>query len=232
MRIAVIASSGGSAFDALAEICREQPVEWLVITDRPCGIEDVVARRNIQLQRLVDPDSRGFSAKANTAAAAWRADAALLFFARIVTAELFTQRPTFNIHPSLLPLFPGMTAVRAARAAGARLLGASLHLATAAVDQGPILAQTADAVDPGWPESVWMHLSFHQKTRLGVWLIDALKAGQIDCDPERGSVMKSPATATAALPVPILRDDRLRQTMESWANVNTSSALIARQQAS
>ena len=54
-----------------------------------------------------------------------------------------------NIHPSLLPAFPGLDTHRRALASGARFHGATVHLVTDAVDGGPIIAQTGLTVSPG-----------------------------------------------------------------------------------
>ena len=54
-----------------------------------------------------------------------------------------------NIHPSLLPAFPGLDTHARALAAGVKLHGCTVHLVTEAVDEGPILAQAAVPVLPG-----------------------------------------------------------------------------------
>ena len=54
-----------------------------------------------------------------------------------------------NIHPSLLPLFPGLDTHARALAAGVKLHGCTVHLVTEEVDAGPILAQAAVPVLPG-----------------------------------------------------------------------------------
>ena len=54
-----------------------------------------------------------------------------------------------NIHPSLLPLFPGLDTHARALAAGVRLHGATVHFVRAEVDSGPIVAQGAVPVLPG-----------------------------------------------------------------------------------
>lgn len=53
-----------------------------------------------------------------------------------------------NIHPSLLPAFPGLRTHERALAAGVKLHGCTVHLVTEATDQGPILAQAAVPVLP------------------------------------------------------------------------------------
>ena len=54
-----------------------------------------------------------------------------------------------NIHPSLLPAFPGLDTHARALAAGVKLHGCTVHLVTEAMDEGPVLAQAAVPVLPG-----------------------------------------------------------------------------------
>ena len=64
---------------------------------------------------------------------------------RLVGAPLldaFPQR-VLNIHPSLLPAFPGLDAQRQAFTHGVRVSGATVHLVTSGLDDGPIVAQSA-----------------------------------------------------------------------------------------
>ena len=69
-------------------------------------------------------------------------------FMRILSAgfvERFAGR-LLNIHPSLLPAFPGIRTHEQALAAGVRIHGCSVHFVTPALDGGPIIAQAAVAV--------------------------------------------------------------------------------------
>jgi len=75
---------------------------------------------------------------------------ALAGFMRVLTAD-FVRRwegRLINIHPSLLPAFPGLDTHARALAAGVRLHGCTVHLVTAGVDEGPIIAQAAVPVLP------------------------------------------------------------------------------------
>jgi phosphoribosylglycinamide formyltransferase-1 len=58
-----------------------------------------------------------------------------------------------NIHPSLLPAFPGAHAVRDALAAGATVTGATVHLVDEGVDTGPVIRQQEIAIPGGITES-------------------------------------------------------------------------------
>ncbi len=66
-------------------------------------------------------------------------------FMRLVGAPLLDAYPNaiLNVHPSLLPAFPGVDAQRQALEHGVRVTGATVHLVTRELDGGPILLQTA-----------------------------------------------------------------------------------------
>lgn len=69
-------------------------------------------------------------------------------YMRIVTPVLIRQFPwkMFNIHPSLLPAFPGLHAQRQALEWGAKVSGCSVHFVTEGVDEGPVIIQSAVSV--------------------------------------------------------------------------------------
>lgn len=72
-------------------------------------------------------------------------------FMRILTPE-FTERYAgrlINIHPSLLPAFPGLQTHARALEAGCKIVGATVHFVTAELDHGPYVLQTAIPVRDG-----------------------------------------------------------------------------------
>ena len=89
-------------------------------------------------------------------------------FMRIVTPVLLRAFPerVLNIHPSLLPAFPGMHAVRQALAAGVRISGCTVHLVDEGTDSGPIVVQAAVPVlEEGGRRQSMMVRSFHDVPR-------------------------------------------------------------------
>ena len=82
---------------------------------------------------------------------------AMAGFMRIVTpgfVERFSSR-LMNIHPSLLPAFPGLSTHARALSAGVKVHGCTVHFVTAELDHGPIIIQAAVPVRPGdTPESL------------------------------------------------------------------------------
>jgi phosphoribosylglycinamide formyltransferase-1 len=77
-------------------------------------------------------------------------------YLRLLTPYLVDawQGRMLNIHPSLLPAFPGLDTHRRALAAGVKLHGCTVHLVTQSMDEGPILAQAAVPVLPGDTEEL------------------------------------------------------------------------------
>ena len=78
-------------------------------------------------------------------------------FMRLVGAPLLEAFPNriLNVHPSLLPAFPGVDAQRQALEHGVRMAGATVHLVTAELDGGPIVLQAAVPVrDNDTPETL------------------------------------------------------------------------------
>jgi phosphoribosylglycinamide formyltransferase-1 len=73
-----------------------------------------------------------------------------------ILGEAFVSRYAgrlMNIHPSLLPAFPGLHTHRRALQAGCAVAGATVHLVTAELDHGPIILQSVVAVQPGDDEN-------------------------------------------------------------------------------
>src|SRR4029450_10201301 len=76
-------------------------------------------------------------------------------FMRIFSEGFIRRFPNriVNIHPSLLPAFPGLHTHRRALEAGVKVHGATVHVVTPALDNGPIVIQGAVPVLPGDDES-------------------------------------------------------------------------------
>ncbi len=118
---------------------------------------------------------------------------ALAGFMRILT-ERFIGRyrgRLMNIHPSLLPSFPGLDTHRRALAAGVRVHGCTVHFVAPAVDAGPIIVQAAVPVLPGDTEERLAARVLAQEHRIypqaARWFLEGklkLKDGRVGIDDE------------------------------------------------
>ncbi len=144
-RLAVGVSGVGSNLRALAAVAGRGALGAelaLVFADRPCAALDWAAEQGLETALIPG----GVDETVADALAAARVDLVTLAgYMRIIGPQTIAavDGRILNIHPSLLPAFPGGHAVRDALASGVRITGCTVHLVTEVLDGGPILAQEA-----------------------------------------------------------------------------------------
>jgi phosphoribosylglycinamide formyltransferase 1 len=156
-RVAILISGRGSNMAALIEAARVEdfPAEIVVVVSNRAdagGLEKAAAYGIPTLVVESKPfgrDRAAFEAVVQSALDQHRVDLVCLAgFMRLLTTE-FVQRwygRMLNIHPSLLPSFPGIDPARQALEAGVKISGATVHFVIPETDAGPILMQGAVAV--------------------------------------------------------------------------------------
>ena len=158
LRVGVLASGRGSNFRALAEAAAAGSIPAAVVvlvTDRPAVPALEVAREHRIEAVVVDPrqhPSREAHEKAVIAVLEERQVGlvCLAGYMRLLSAGFvshFAGR-LLNVHPSLLPTFPGLRPQRQALEHGAKVSGATVHFVDEGVDTGPIVLQRAVPVLP------------------------------------------------------------------------------------
>jgi phosphoribosylglycinamide formyltransferase-1 len=156
-RIVVLISGSGSNLDALIEACDREQVPGEVVAvfaDRDCLGIKIAERHGIPAQVVgpeAYPDRAAWSEGLRTSVSDYEPDLVVSAgFMRIlapVFVDAFAGR-LINLHPSLLPSFPGAHAVRDALEAGVRVTGTTVHLVDNEVDHGPIVLQEAVKIEP------------------------------------------------------------------------------------
>ncbi|MDE2330612.1 MAG: phosphoribosylglycinamide formyltransferase [Bradyrhizobium sp.] len=153
-RVAILISGRGSNMAALIQAARAQdfPAEIVVvISNRADAGGLAIAVQNGVATAIVESkpfgrDRAAFEARVQSALDEHRVELICLAgFMRLLTAE-FVQRwhgRMLNIHPSLLPSFPGIDPARQALAAGVKISGATVHFVIPETDAGPIVMQGA-----------------------------------------------------------------------------------------
>jgi phosphoribosylglycinamide formyltransferase-1 len=148
-RIVVLISGRGSNFEALARA--DLPAKFVaVISNEPearglkmagaLGIATAVVDHRAHAAR--EDFEKALSAKID----AWGPQLVVLAgFMRVLTSAFVARYEgrLLNIHPSLLPAFPGLHTHRRAIEAGVRIHGCTVHFVTASLDAGPIVIQAA-----------------------------------------------------------------------------------------
>jgi phosphoribosylglycinamide formyltransferase-1 len=156
-RVAILISGRGSNMTALVEAARRQdfPAEIVVVISNMADAAGLLRAREAGIPAIAieskayGQDRAGFETKLQSALDDHRVDLICLGgFMRLFTAE-FVQRwhgRMLNIHPSLLPSFPGLDPHGQALRAGVKISGATVHFVIPETDAGPIVMQGAIAV--------------------------------------------------------------------------------------
>jgi phosphoribosylglycinamide formyltransferase-1 len=152
-RIVILISGRGSNMEAIVQACRAEgwAAEIVAIVSNRADAAGLAYAASQGITQAVVPSREFASREAFDAALRETIDGfspdlvVLAGFLRILTARFvahFAGR-MMNIHPSLLPSFPGLHTHAQALSAGVRWHGATVHFVTADLDHGPIVDQVA-----------------------------------------------------------------------------------------
>jgi len=157
--LGVLVSGGGTNLQAILDAIREKRLEArvAVVVSNKAGAGGLERARSagvptVVLDHKAYPDRQAFDAAVVEALRAHDVEWVVLAgFMRIVTYVLLDafKLRVLNIHPALLPSFPGVDAQKQALDYGVRVTGCTVHLVDTGTDTGPIIAQCAVPVLPG-----------------------------------------------------------------------------------
>ena len=185
MRAVILISGRGSNMEALLDA--DLPVEFAaVISNNPEARGLDFARRRDIAAEVVNhrefAEREAFDGALAAAIDRHRPELVILAgFMRVLTPG-FVRRYSgrmINIHPSLLPAFPGLHTHRRALAAGVKLHGCTVHYVTPEVDVGPIIIQAAVPVLPDDSEETLAARVLAQEHRIFPQAVRWLAAGRL-----------------------------------------------------
>ncbi len=157
MSIAVFASGSGSNFQAMVEYARRQ--QWstpisLLICDQPKAKVLQRAERLDIPYHMIDPrrfaSKRAYEEKVLTYLEQSRIEWIVLAgYMRLIGSTILNkyEGKIVNIHPSLLPAFPGLHAIEQAFHYPVKVSGVTVHFVDEGMDTGPIIAQEAVTIE-------------------------------------------------------------------------------------
>lgn len=197
--IVILISGRGSNMQALVEAnlpaCR-----IAVISNRPAAEGLAYEKARGLATSVIDhrdfPSRADFDVALSAAIEVYQPDLVILAGFMRILGDDFVRRyqgRLVNIHPSLLPAFPGMHTHAQALAAGVRIHGCTVHFVTPSLDSGPILIQAAVPVLAGDTEDslaarvlIQEHVVYSRAVR---WLIEGrirlTEAGQVQLEGEQ-----------------------------------------------
>jgi phosphoribosylglycinamide formyltransferase-1 len=162
-RLGVLVSGSGSNLQALLDACAQAdypaevacvvsnvPTAFALERARKAGVPTVVLEHKAFASRA--EFDRALGEELRKAGVEW---VCLAGFMRLLGADFLAEFPgrVLNIHPALLPAFPGLHAQRQALERGVKIAGCTVHFVDAGTDTGPIIAQAAVPVMPGDDEA-------------------------------------------------------------------------------
>jgi phosphoribosylglycinamide formyltransferase 1 len=154
LRVGVLASGRGTDFQSLVD-ARDRgdlPVDLAILVCNVPGAPVLERAKKARVPAVVidhrpfGKDREGFEREVVKVLQDARTELVVFAgFMRLVTPYFVSQFPVriMNIHPSLLPAFPGTHAQRDALEAGVKVTGCTIHFVDASVDAGPIILQKA-----------------------------------------------------------------------------------------
>ncbi|MEM5450810.1 phosphoribosylglycinamide formyltransferase [Paraburkholderia sp. BR14263] len=157
--LVILISGRGSNMEAIVRACAQEA--WgariaAVIANRPDAAGLAFAASNGIATAVVDhrqfPDRASFDTALAQVIDGYAPDLVVLAgFMRVLTESFVGHYAgrMLNIHPSLLPMFPGLKTHQQALDAGCRVHGATVHFVTPTLDHGPIVAQSVIPVRAG-----------------------------------------------------------------------------------
>ena len=185
-RIAVLASGRGSNFEAIVRAVKEgkirAEVAVLIVDRRNAGAVKRAERLGVNWI-FVDPSTfpsrEEFDSRIVAILKHLKVDLVCLAGYRKIVSPLFVEafpNRILNIHPSLLPSFPGLKPHWQAITYGVKISGATVHVVDRGVDTGPIVVQCAVPVSPDdTPETLaekvlkWEHRIYPQAVK---WFVE------------------------------------------------------------
>jgi phosphoribosylglycinamide formyltransferase-1 len=205
-RVGVLISGRGSNMVALADAARnpDYPAEIvLVLSNRPdaAGLERArdagIPAWAIDRRRFGN-DRAAHETEIDAALVAAGVEIVCLAgYMRLLTPLLVDawQGRMLNIHPSLLPAFPGLHTHARAIEAGVKLHGCTVHLVTQQMDEGPILAQAAVPVLEGDTEDTLADRVLAQEHVIYPAALAAFASGKAGGRPSGGAALLNPLPA-------------------------------------
>ncbi len=216
MRLGVLASGSGSNLQAILDTCASGsiPAQVAVVISNVAGAGALQRAGKagvpaVLLAHKAYPSRDAYDAEIVAILRRHQVDLVCLAgFMRLIGPALLSafQNRILNIHPALLPAFPGLHAVRQALNAGVRVSGCTVHIVDEGTDTGPIVIQAAVPVLDGDTEESLAARILAQEHRCYPRAIALMAQGRVRIEGRRVRVDAKPGDPARTLSSPELSD--------------------------
>jgi phosphoribosylglycinamide formyltransferase 1 len=192
MKVGVLASGSGTNLEALLDTVHGKEVEIAAVaSDKPDATAlDRARARDVPTASFPRSDYADRAAR-DTAIADWFDEQGVELvvsagYMQLLDTTFLSRFPdrVVNVHPALLPAFPGIDAIDQAVAYGVKVFGVTVHLVDEGIDSGPIILQASIEL-PGATDPEWVHDQLRPlEHRLLPEAVRLLAAGRVRRDPE------------------------------------------------
>ncbi len=213
-RIAVGVSGFGSNLRVLQAVAQRGALDAeiaLVFADRDCAaiewaMEQGIGALVVPVPKLSEVEERASAddVLAESLAAVGPELIVLAGYMRVFGPQALARVtcPIINVHPALLPAFPGAHAVRDALGAGVKVTGVTVHFVDDSLDGGPIILQDSVTILPGDTEEALFERIHAVEHRLLPRAVGLALAGALSIGPDGRTVLIDASKAAERLPVP------------------------------
>ncbi len=213
LKLAVLASGGGTNLQSLIDRCDagqlDASIELVLSNNCSAGALQRAQQAGIKTACI---DHRAFSQREDfdraVVAELQKSGAELIVlagFMRLITApflDAFPQR-IINIHPALLPAFPGLHVQQQALDYGAKFSGCTVHFVDDGVDTGPIIAQAVVPVFPADNEATLAARILKQEHKIYPQVIQWFAEGRVVLEQRRVIIKDAPCHESAQVNPPL-----------------------------
>ncbi len=194
-------------------------LSFIGFSDRECEALQVLYKNCASTSSCVSKDKRAVSRSAARFFKMNGCDFVMLSYSKLVTRDLYGEIDCYNIHPSLLPDYKGLGAVKSAFNDKASHLGVTIHKANEVMDGGKIACQ-AFTNPASLDIEYWHSLSYLMKIALIVAFVETqvspvveIRAHSISCTPYLPELIRLAGASMS----PLLRQDFMETVKNSRA---------------
>ncbi|HEY5674588.1 MAG TPA: phosphoribosylglycinamide formyltransferase [Malonomonas sp.] len=213
LRLGVLASGGGTNLQSLIEQCQAEQIDAeivLVLSNNPTSgalqRAEKAGLKHCCINHRDFTDRQSFDQAVVAALIEAKVELVVLAgFMRIISEVFLAAFPQriINIHPSLLPSFPGLHVQQKALDYGARFSGCTVHFVDVGVDTGPIIAQAVVPILAGDSEESLSARILQQEHKLYPHAIQLIAEGRVSIEGRLVQITDAERNETALINPPI-----------------------------
>ncbi|TVR84856.1 MAG: hypothetical protein EA412_00115 [Chitinophagaceae bacterium] len=181
MKICVLCSTNGGILSKLLQNSFFNSQVSFIVSDRICGVKNVAENFDKEFVILSPELGVSFSDCFLDFIQKNKVDYVFSVYTKILKGKLLEtyKNRILNIHPSILPAFPGLSSFEKAMKAGVRFIGSTVHFIDKGVDTGPIIVQSSVPLNLTFSFDELRHIVFIDQCRIVLQAFKWIEEGRL-----------------------------------------------------